>query len=314
MKEYQYYHLIKVIAICFLLVSCEKDDSPNISSGKLDFTLNHSLPPNIDTLKILSIGNSFTQDAMWYMPHILRKMKINNVRLAHITYTACTLSKHYEFYKTDSACYYFFTNEGLNSNWKMERNYKLRSALKYADWDIIILQQLSNQAGLYSTYEPYLSNLLNNIYKEIKDKDVVFGWHMTWSYATNSDRVGFERYGNNQITMYDSIVKASQRVTTDIGIKLILPSGTTLQNLRNTKLTSSPLDFTRDGSHADLGAGRYALACTWINVLIKDYWNLKDVKIPYLEIKEGIPVSLDSYEICQKAAFDACSNKYLITK
>lgn len=80
---------------------------------------------------------------------------------------------------SDSASYYFSVNKGIDNKWKFYKKYKLRDALKYENWDIIILQQLSNQAGLYATYEPYLSSLLNKINKDVSNKNVVFGWHMT---------------------------------------------------------------------------------------------------------------------------------------
>jgi hypothetical protein len=34
------------------------------------------------------------------------------------------------------------------------------------------------------------------------------------------------------------------------------------------------MEFTRDGYHMDYGAGRYAVACTWYETLIKPYTHI----------------------------------------
>ncbi len=114
--------------------------------------------------------------------------------------------------------------------------------------------------------------------------------------------------------MYNSIVDVNKKLMADFGINLIIPSGTTMQNLRNTPLNNYPLDLTRDGSHADLGIARYSLSCSWIRTIIKDCWGKDIGEIPYLAINKGVPVSLENYKACQIAAQDACENKFIVTK
>lgn len=303
-----------ILFLSVSLFSCTKaDDTNSLEYEHLNFKLNKSLPQNPDTLRILGIGNSFTDDAMIYIPQILKQMGIENVVLGKLSYSGCSLQQHLQFYRNNSKVYTFETQIGNDYNWKTTLNYSFEEAISYTDWDIIILQQVSDQAGIYDTYQPYLNILLNKINSEATNTKVVFGWHMTWAYATNSTHSGFKAYGNNQFSMYQQITKSVQFLQYNLGIKLVVPSATSIQNLRNTSINNHPLDFTRDGYHIDLGVGRFTLACTWFQALIAPCFGLDINNLPYIPFNDGTPVSLENYKICRKAAKDASDHKFAIS-
>ena len=88
--------------------------------------------------------------------------------------------------------------------------------------------------------------------------------HQTWAYAADSDHSGFACYDNDQMKMYRAIVDANERAAGLVGIDIIIPSGTAVQNAR-TSFIGDNMD--RDGYHLDLLWGRYTAACTWFETL-----------------------------------------------
>lgn len=307
--------LFLLLLLFFDLVSCQNNDGESeLETPSLNFSINTVLPHNTDTLKIFAIGNSFTEDAMSNIPKILKKMGVGNVVLGFVNYKGCSLSQHYQNFASDSNPYAFFLNKSESDSWTITPTYTLKKALQYTDWDIIILQQASDDAGRYETFQPYLNLLLNELHKFALNKNVIFGWHMTWAYGKNSTHPGFKKYNNNQEQMYNSIVNATKTLMKDTGIKLVIPSGTAIQNLRTSKIDPSSLDLTRDGYHSNLAVGRYTLSYLWIEELIVPCLNLDASKVPYYSMDGNIPLSSNNYRTCQDAAQKALSKPFSISE
>ena len=55
--------------------------------------VNYPLPENPDTLRILAIGNSFSDDATQYLPDLLEAAGIHNVILGRLYIGGCTLEE-----------------------------------------------------------------------------------------------------------------------------------------------------------------------------------------------------------------------------
>ena len=55
------------------------------------------------TLKILAIGNSFSDDALWLLPDILKSLGINNFRISNLYIGGCVLSTHATNIKENNA-------------------------------------------------------------------------------------------------------------------------------------------------------------------------------------------------------------------
>ena len=53
------------------------------------------------------------------------------------------------------------------------------------------------------------------------------------------------------------------------GIDIVIPTGTAIQNARNTSLIGNTGgELTRDGAHMAFGVGRYIVAATWFQSLL----------------------------------------------
>ena len=216
------------------------------------------------TLKILAIGNSFSEDAMEYIYNIATHSGFakDKVVLGNLFIGGGTLQQHYENSQNGTA-YTLQKRDGSNSIVTFSRT--LQNAVKDEDWDIITLQQASGSSGLADTYEPYLSALIEIIEENATNADMKLGWHMTWAYQQDTTHNEFYKYDNDQMTMYNAIVGAVKEKVMPTGkFDFVIPSGTAVQNMR-TSFTGDTL--TRDGYHMGYVLGRYIIGLTWFRTI-----------------------------------------------
>ncbi|MDR1224940.1 MAG: DUF4886 domain-containing protein [Tannerella sp.] len=276
---------------------------------------NNVLPRNPASLRILGIGNSFTDDGMQYLPDLLEHAGIENVTLGRLVLGGCSLERHYRLYTSGDPAYKYLKSYPGKNVWEEAKGQcTFRDAVADENWDIVVLQQVSQDAGMYETCQPYLRQLMDAIAVNCSNAGVCIGWQMTWAYGRASEHPGFANYNRSQTDMYDAIVRTVKTLTADTGIDIIIPSGTAVQNLRTGEMNNPPLDLTRDGYHIDLGAGRYTLACTWFQALIAPCLG-KTVAGNSFRTKNGnVPVDDRTADACQKAAQHACSNRFEVTE
>ena len=216
-----------------------------------------------DTIKILAIGNSFSEDAAQEYLDDLAKAGGVNVVVGNLYRGGCDLQTHWNYANTNGAGYeYRKVANGVLTN---TTNYTIAKAVADDNWDYITFQQVSQYSGMYNTYFPYLTNLLNYVKGIATNPNVKYCMHRTWAYATNSTHAGFVNYSNNQILMYDSIVSATNKAAAKVGINIIIPAGTAIQNGRSSYIGDN---FCRDGYHLSYGLGRYTAACVWYEKLL----------------------------------------------
>lgn len=221
-------------------------------------------------LRILAIGNSFSDDGMEHLPKLLKNMGIENVELSRLYVAGCSLQRHYEFYEQDKSPYLFYRSEAGVNKWVRSENMSLKEALEMGEWDIITLQQASGYSGKYESYQPYVEKLAA-IIRQAQPK-AHLAWHMTWAYGTQSKHGDFPKYGRDQQQMYNEIRSTVQQMLADCDcFDYVIPTGTAIQMLRQTPANNTPKDLTRDGYHLGYGVGRYAAACVWYESLIKPF-------------------------------------------
>lgn len=212
-------------------------------------------------LKVLAIGNSFSEDAVEQNLTELAAADGRQMIVANMYIGGCPLSRHWDNASHDRAAYRY-RKTGLDGVRRQTDGMSISRALADEQWDYVSLQQASGQSGLQDTYEPYLTELIAYIKKLSPESEIV--WHQTWAYASTSNHAAFPSYGNDQMRMYREIVAAAQKAVNDHGIKTVIPSGTAVQNARTTFIGDN---MNRDGYHLQLTYGRYTAACTWYEVL-----------------------------------------------
>lgn len=215
------------------------------------------------TIRVLAIGNSFSEDAVEQYLYELCANTEDKLIIGNAYRGGQGLESHWNAVVSNNAAFeYRKIVDGNRTNTKKKI---LKNIITDEPWDIITLQQVSQDSGLELTYEPYLTNLINYVKENATNPELKFGLHQTWSYAQDSNHGGFANYGNNQMTMYNAIVKAVNKAKeAHPEIVYIVPVGTAIQNARTTIMGDN---LNRDGFHLEKGVGRYIAACTWMEIL-----------------------------------------------
>ncbi len=255
-----------------------------------------------NSLKILAIGNSFSDDATEYLWQIFDNAGVKNITLGNLYIGGCSLETHYNNSKSNASAYEYRRNtDGI---WHTENSFKLGDALADEEWDIVTFQQASHYSGLPNTYET-LEKLLIYVRERVPE-DCKFYWHMTWAYQQDSTHDGFANYNRDQMTMYYAI--SDTVVGTVLPKKLfegVLPSGTTIQNLRTSYIGDT---LTRDGFHMSYGLGRYAAALTWFAALGGD---VEDITwCPSFDISLDMPALREAVKNAVAEPFDITKSIY----
>ena len=253
------------------------------------------------TIKILAIGNSFSEDAIEQYLHELADADGIETIIGNLFIGGCSLERHMQCVNGNLPDYRY-RKIGVDGVTKETPKCDIARAIADEEWDYVSVQQASHFSGDYTTYQPYLSQLVAYVKAHTK-KDVKIVFHQTWAYAQNSDHGGFKRYGNSQKQMYDAINGALKQVIKDIHPDVIVPSGTAIQNARTSSIGDN---MNRDGYHLNLLYGRYTAACTWFQAIFK-----RSV-VGNSYAPEG--VTAEQKTIAQKAASAAVKHKFKVTQ
>lgn len=252
------------------------------------------------TVRILAIGNSFSQDAVEQYLHELAEAEGISTIIGNMFIGGCSLERHVKNAR-DNAPAYAYRKIGTDGKKREKGKMSLEAVLADEDWDYVSLQQASPFSGMYETYEASLPELIEYVKARLPKKTKLM-LHQTWAYASTSKHSGFKNYNCNQLTMYQAIADAVKKAAKANKIKIVIPSGTAIQNARTSFIGDH---LNRDGYHLDVKIGRYTAACTWFERIFKH----NVVGNPYA------PEGLDEVRkaVAQKAAHAAVKHPYKVT-
>ena len=278
MKQYK----IVVICMCILLLLAE------------------GVYAQQKTVRILAIGNSFSQDAVEQYLHELAEAEGISTIIGNMFIGGCSLERHVKNAR-DNAPAYAYRKIGTDGKKREKGKMSLEAVLADEDWDYVSLQQASPFSGMYETYEASLPELIEYVKVRLPKKTKLM-LHQTWAYASTSKHSGFKNYNCNQLTMYQAIADAVKKAAKANKIKIVIPSGTAIQNARTSFIGDH---LNRDGYHLDVKIGRYTAACTWFERIFKH----NVVGNPYTT--EGLDEARKA--VAQKAAHAAVKHPYKVT-
>ena len=208
-------------------------------------------------IKILSIGNSFSQDAQRYL-HRISVAAETPIKSVNLYIGGCSLRTHY-FHMLENAKQYRFEFNGESTGIFVT----IKEALMSDEWDYVTLQQASPLSGHPETYEPYLTELAAYVRTYAPQAKLLI--HQTWAYdGENHERL--EKAGfQTPKEMYEAVRAAYKQAAERIHADGIIPTGYALHRAIQNGL-SCPY---RDGYHLSHGAGRYLAAMLWFCYLTK---------------------------------------------
>ena len=204
-------------------------------------------------MKILSIGNSFSQDAQRYLSR-LAAAGGESFKCMNLYIGGCTLATHYNNMAKNNRDYELELN-GESTGEKIS----IKEALESDSWDVVTLQQASRYSVDIDSYFPYIQSLYDYVRERCTGARILL--HETWEYEKgfpNLQSIGYEDPSDMYRDLHLAYTKAGEKLCADG----IIPCGTAMHLAINDGLRAH-----RDMFHASRGAGRYLLALTWYATL-----------------------------------------------
>lgn len=255
----------------------------------------------IETLKILSLGNSYSLNAMWELYSICKQAGVKEIDIAIMYIGGCSLDKHWENIQNNAAAYQLYRNN--SGDWKTTDNYSIETIINEGDWDIITLQNSSGMSGKSEGFNN-LDNVIGYVSGKCPDAKIV--WHMTWGYQKGSKWLTSETYSGDEMIMYNSIIEcAKSKVVPNEKIDVIVPVGTAVMNARTSNLKN--YIHQDDGSHLSEDIGYYVGAYTWFSAITG--MSVYEINLAAINFSASKNVDI----ICESVQ-NALKNPYQITQ
>lgn len=214
------------------------------------------------TFRTLTIGNSFSQDALAYVHQIARADGIdwepNNLYIG-----GCPIETHHQNYIEKAQAY------SLEINGKTTgRMVSINEMLADGTYDAVTTQQASHFSGMPDTYV-----LLPELIGWVWDAQPLAKVYLqeTWAYEIDSTHGAFPQYHSDQRYMYECLRDAYRNAAKQVDAALI-PSGDVVQYFREHvtryDYAHGGLSLNRDGFHLSIPYGRYLNSAVWFETLL----------------------------------------------
>jgi len=241
-------------------------------------------------ISVLSIANSFGQDAQRYL-HGVAKADGQDMTCVNLYIGGCSLWQHFRNLKANASEYSMEFN-GESTGFFTD----IKTALLSRRWDYVTLQQASHESTRFENYGPYILPLAEAVREYAPEAKLAI--HQTWAYAQGYERLhGALGYTDWQ-EMYRDVEAAYAQAAGLVKAELVIPAGKTMRGL-----VEAGVPAHRDGFHASLGIGRFALALTWYHALTGR--DIADNRFCSFDV----PVSEEEIAIAKRAAAGAFSRE-----
>ena len=249
-----------------------------------------SSKPEVRQLKILTIGNSFSNSVFQDLKNIVRNESGCAITLNRASLGGCTFSRHWDLHLKSEK------DPSFKPYKPFREKYSLRDLLTSDKWDIVTIQQGSHKSWVPDSFHPDADNLIKLIRTLAPQAEIVI--QQTWSYNSAAPRLKEWKIDQNQ--MYERLTENYRELARKYGLRMI-PVGYAVQLYRKDlgkeliqldpaefksfkkparpknndvvanfswqKNPKTGKDFLRfDASHMN-PAGRYLQACVWFAFL-----------------------------------------------
>lgn len=259
-----------------------------------------------ESVKILAIGNSFSDNAMNYLYPIFKAFGAEEVVLGNMYIGGASIDVHASNAAADKGAYAYRKNDSRTDtagSFVTTTGTSIKTGVSDEDWQIITLQQNSWMSGFDENYTDLIDGLGLYAKSYSTNKDVQLGWHMTWAYQSDAGHSQFYRYDNDQMKMYEAITTQVQNnIVTDDLFDFVIPAGTAVQNLRSSYFGDH---ITADGYHLNSN-GEFVIGLAW--VLQITGWDIEDLDV------EKVPSQFRLYiDAFKEAAVNAVATPFSVT-
>ncbi len=249
------------------------------------------------TVRVLTIGNSFANNALKHLPQIVESSG-NQLIMGRANLGGCTLERHWKHAAQ------FEANPTDREGSPYGGKHSLKDLLTADDWDFVTIQQVSYKSHDLQTYQPYANNLYDYIRKHAPNATILA--HQIWAYRIDDPRFKPANKGrepHTHVEMYQQVREAYLELAKKLDLKII-PSGDAMYradtdknwgykidrkfNFENAaypdlpdqthslhvgwrwqKLEDGTWRLRIDGHHAN-STGEYLLGCVWFETLFNE--------------------------------------------
>lgn len=249
------------------------------------------------TVRVLTIGNSFSRNATHYLGD-LAEAAGNKLVHGPIVVGGASLELH-------AGKMQAFEKDAANTNGFYSTKRSLKQELQRDQWDYVTIQQASIKSHDIATYKPFANELADYIKKYAPQAKLMV--HQTWEYRVDDPRfkVANPKPGEpkTQAEMYAGLTSAYKTITAELGATRIpvgdafhladtdkkwgyqpdtkfdmkkaeepaLPDQTHSLHVgwRWAKGKNGKTTLSMDGHHANM-AGEYLGACVWYEILFNE--------------------------------------------
>ena len=275
---------------------------------------------NMKSIKILALGNSYSNDAFAWLHKIFESAGYDEVILGYIINGGCNINNHWSNIDDDPTNDFgieiFATYNGRLERYPTGDGVSLRDAyvkmISMYEWDVVTVSHGPKHVEIRETYS-HLSELIVFVKENLKNPNAKFLYHMIWKYNDNIS-------GGSTMDVYDDILDITRNIVLkNADFVGVIPAATMRQNMMSSYLCDG--DISRDYGHMGLGFGRYALGLLWYCCLVggspddvsfipskSDVSSELLGKFPYDEVTE------EKMMIAREAIKNAIASPYEITR
>lgn len=287
---------LAVLTLMGALTACGNTSAPETTTEPVEAAIVDYTQQDDGNLKILTLGHSLAVDAGHLLALVAATEGVENLTVGTLYYSGCPLNKHLEFATGNKPEYKLYMSNSASPNRpEVTDAITMKDALRYQDWDIIIMQGGVFEIAKSETYTDGNIQKIQDFVKEnVLKKDFIFAWNMPWAPATdtvlkakfplepNTYISNYEPYGNNRETLFNDITKCvGKHIITDKTFKFLIPTGTAFENAMTSYLTE--YDLHRDYVHAS-DLARIIISYTWFCKLA-GIEKLEEIKLTTLPTK-----------------------------
>ena len=206
-------------------------------------------------MKILSIGNSFSDDAHRYL-HEIAKGEGVEIETLNLCIGGCHLKTHAEKIKSGEKAFLYHYNGEVECNDLITFD----DGIMMRDWDVVTLQQVSVESFKEDSFYPYIHEVAAYVREKLPNAKIYI--HQTWAYEHGCERSFEVTDGKGTEFMLEGIRRSYNRAKREIGAEAIIPSGELMELLYQNGVSK----IYRDTFHAGMGLGRYAVGLLWFKL------------------------------------------------
>ncbi|MEO9891035.1 DUF4886 domain-containing protein [Aurantibacter sp.] len=203
-----------------------------------------------DTVRILTIGNSFANNASKYLKEITASVKGVEIIIGKANIGGCNLEKHANLIKQCEQ----------DSTLKPYKGKSLKEWLLSDDWNVVTMQQVSHLSFKAESYQPFADEIRDFISKHAPQAKIYI--HQTWAYAPDSPRL--VEFGITMDQMYIGLEKNYEVLSKHFNSPILTSGNAFYRSIK--KREHIDLWNPKDRFHANEN-GCYLAACIWFKEL-----------------------------------------------